>query len=244
MKKCKVYVVISIVSLGSLLGMGLFREKEPPMNLQDYIGKSYEEGLPKELKQKGIEIKYGSNNEIIALRIHCKDYEVDSIEVGDSIEKIEKVYPKSWMNKDENTIKISYGRESHYGVATDMIVYVMNHNKVESIIIGKTAEFMDIPLPNSNKQAKELLQGKWQSQNERILNFGEDFFQDNYMDVLWDEQSYQVITPNKLLLSRNKENQSEKLTLNFWIDESTLYLFTTNEKGIPIEKSIEVFSRF
>ena len=244
MKKCRIYVVISIVSIGSLLGMGLFREKEPPRNLQDYIGKSYEGGLPKELQQKGIEIKYGNNNEIIALRINCRDYEVNSIEVGDSIEKIEEIYPKSWVNKEGDTIKISYGRDSHYGIATDIIIYEMSSNKVKNIILGKTADFIDVPLPHSNQQAKELLQGKWQSQDERILSFEGNCFEDNYMDRLWDEQSYQVIAPNKLLVSRNKENQYEKLTLNFWLDESTLYLFTANDKGEPIEESIEVFSRF
>ncbi|MBU3810531.1 MAG: hypothetical protein H9893_02595, partial [Candidatus Niameybacter stercoravium] len=65
-----------------------------------------------------------------------------------------------------------------------------------------------------------------------------------YMDELWDQQAYKVIAPNRLMLSRQKEEQSEKLTLNFWLDKSTLYLFTINEKGMPIEESIEVFSKF
>ncbi|MDU6856044.1 MAG: hypothetical protein ACLSH8_13140 [Zhenhengia sp.] len=245
MKKCGVYVVISIVGLGSILGVSMLRERERKIDIQAYIGKSYEEELPKELEQKGIEVKYGDNNEVLALLINRKNYEVDSIEVGDSVDKIEEIYPKEWINKGKHTVKISYGRESHYGVATDFIIYVIgNNNKIQSIIIGKTAEFIDSPLPDSNKQAKELLQGKWRSQDERVLSFEEDLFNDTYMDVLWDQQTYKVIAPNRLMLSRQKEEQSEKLTLNFWLDESKLYLFTINEKGMPIEESIEVFSKF
>lgn len=244
MKKCRIYVVLSIVGIGSLLGMGLFREKEPPKNLQDYIGKSYEEGPPKALLQQGVEIKYGNDDIITGLRITCQDYAVNAIRVGDSIEKIKEVYPQAWMDEKDDTIKIAYGKDSHYGITTGIITYEMNNNQVKSITIGQTADFIDLPLPSSNEQAQQLLQGTWQSADERILRFEEDYFEDNYMEPLWDQQSYQILTPNKLLVSRNKEDQYEKLTLNFWLDESTLYLFTTNDQGEPIEKSIEVFSRF
>lgn len=244
MKKCRIYVVLSIVGIGSLLGMGLFREKEPSKNLQDYIGKSYEEGSIKELLHQGVEIKYGNDDIITGFRITCKDYEVNAIRVGDSIEKIKEVYPQAWINEKDNTIKITYGKDSHYGITTEIISYEISNNQVKSITIGQTADFIDLPLPSSNEQAQQLLQGTWQSADERILKFEENYFQDNYMEHLWDQQSYQILTPNKLLVSRNKENQYEKIILNFWLDESTLYLFTTNDQGEPIEKSIEVFSKF
>lgn len=241
MKRYGLYIVISIVGLASILGVNTTKGRINEIDVKKYIGKSYKE-LPKELNKKGIEIKFGENGEIVALLINCKNYYVDHISVGDEIEKIYEVYPKEWMNKGEHTIKISYGQDSHYGVATDCIIYVLGKNeKVQSIIIGKTAAFIEAPLPKSNAEAKGLLQGKWQSEDQRVIEFNESHLIDSYMEQLWDKQVYTIISPNQLFISRQKEDQQEKLFLYFWFDNNKLYLFTINENGMPIQESIEIF---
>lgn len=243
MKRYGVYIVISIVGLISILGVRTTKGEINKIDVKKYIGQAYEE-LPKELDQKGIEIKYGENKEILALLINHKNYYVDTINVGDDINKVYDIYPKEWIHKGQHTIKVSYGQESHYGVATDYIIYVLGKNeKIQSIVIGKVASFIEAPLPHSNEEAKKLLQGKWKSGAGKIIEFKEDSFSDNYMDLLWDKQIYTVITPNQLLISRQKEDQIEKLSLYFWLEEDRLYLFTINKNGIPIEESIEMFSK-
>lgn len=243
MKKYQVCIIAGTMAVGCILGFSTIDGKVNEFDAKNYVGNIYEE-LPKELEQSGIEVTLGKDDEIAQLLISRKDYVVDHIKVGDEIEKIYKVYPAEWVNTRDHTIQVSYGKESHYGITTDYITYVTGEkNKIQSIIIGKTASFIDEPLPSSNQEAKKLLEGKWQSEQNRIVEFSEEEMKDSYMDELWEKQTYTVLTPNKILICREKKNQTEKLKLNFWLVDSKLYLFAINDKGMPIQESIEVFSK-
>ena len=234
-------MIAGMIVVSSIFGFSTIDGKVHEFDAKTYIGNSYEE-LPAELDKKGIEVTRGEKNEIEGLLINRTGYTVDSIRVGDTIEKIYKIYPVEWIDTREYTIQISYGKESHYGIVTDFITYIIGkEEKVQSILIGKTAPFSDQKLPSSNKEAKRLLKGKWKSEYDRIIEFKDIEMSDSYMDNLWDNQIYTIISPNEFLIYREKENQTEKLKIKFWFSGSKLYLFTVNDRGIPIQESIEMF---
>lgn len=241
MKKYEVYIIAGIIVASSIFGFSTIDGKVNEFDAKTYIGNYYEE-LPAELDKKGIEVSLGEDNQIEALLINRTGYTVDSIRVGDPVEKIYKVYPVEWIDTGEYTIQISYGKESHYGIVTYSITYIIGKgDKVQSILIGKTATFSDEQLPISNREAKKLLQGKWKSEYGRTIEFKDDEMNDSYMNNLWDKQLYMILSPNEFLIYREKENQTEKLKMHFWFSNSNLYLFTVNDKGLPIQESIELF---
>lgn len=245
MKKERIFIVCLVVIILSivLIDINQLNGKSVPTNMKDYIGYTYE-NLPKKIKSRGIDLVLGENNQVLEILINRRGYTVDSVQIGDSIEKIYEVYPKEWIHTRKHTIQILYGKEDHYGIATDYIIYTISKDEqVQSILVGKTTPFLEYSLPESNKVTDELIQGEWVSRSGHKLTFNSQVFKDNYLDSLWDGQEYMILAPNTLMIYRQKGSRHEKVKLYFWILEKELYLFTIDGQGRPIKESIEVLFR-
>lgn len=244
MKKEKLFIGCLIISIFIVLvNASYLKGKGIPINMKDYIGCDYD-NLPRNLKSSGIDVKLTEDNQVIEILINRKGFAVDSIQIGDSIDRVYEIYPVDWISTRKHTIQILYGKESHYGVATDYIIYTIGKDRqVQSILFGKTAPFLKYDLVESNQVAKELIQGEWISKIGHKLAFNSYTHRDNYLDSLWDKQGYIILSANSLIIYRQQDNRSEKVKLYFWIVDKKLYLFTINEEGKPIKESIEVFTR-
>lgn len=237
-----IYVSITIVLLALMVvGMAPKEKKD----IRQYLGKAETEisfDVEQVMKRKGIQLVTDENNEIMEIQLLHRDYQVNGICVGDSIEKIYDIYPEDWIVKDANHIWIGMGDINHFGIVTEYIIFVLNDSDIiQEIRLGYTTEFTKVDLPESNKVADDLLQGTWLSKENRELVFNEGILSDNILDAIWDKQFYTVVEPNKMIIKRIKSSQSESVMMNFWVCEDTIYLFAVNDRGIPIEKSIETF---
>ena len=245
MKKEKIFTFFLIIGVLSIVIMNTsyLKGKGIPDNMKDYIGYNYN-SLPKNLKSSGIDIRLTENNQVIEMLINRRGFAVDSIQIGDPIDKVYEIYPTDWISTRKHTIQIVYGKEDHYGVATDYIIYTISKDRqVQSILFGKTTPFLDYELAESNQAAKELIQGEWISKIGHKLTFESYVHRDNYLDSLWNKQGYIIISPNSLMIYRYEESRSEKVKLYFWILDKELYIFTIDRDGKPIKESIEVFTR-
>lgn len=244
MKKEKIFIGCLIISIFIVLvNTSYLKGKSIASNMKDYIGYDYN-NLPRNLKSIGIDVRLTEDNQVIEILINRRGFAVDSIQIGDSIDRIYEIYPVDWISTRKHTIQILYGKENHYGVATDYIIYTIGKDRqVQSILFGKTAPFLKYGLVESNQVAKELIQGEWISKIGHKLTFDSYTHRDNYLDSLWDKQGYIILSPNSLIIYRQQDNRSEKVKLYFWIVDKKLYLFTINEGGKPIKESIEVFTR-
>lgn len=232
-------VVLMIIVIGFRVGQ--LYGRDIPIDLKTYIGQA-SSILSKGLMSNGIESIIDEDNIITKIQINREGYWIDSIQVGDSIDKIYKVYPEEWINAREHSIEIIYGKENHFGVATEHIIFTIgNENKVQSIILGQITPFTGLDLPNSNVEAKQYLEGKWKSNSAHILEFNGYAMKDSYLDNLWTNQSYIITSPNSLIIYRQKENQEEKVKINFWVTKDRLYVFSIDLHGKPIQESIEIF---
>lgn len=242
MKKEKIFIRCLIIGIFIVLvNTSYLKGKGIPSNMKDYIGYDYD-NLPRNLKSSGIDVKLTEDNQVIEILINRRGFAVDSIQIGDSIDRVYEIYPADWISTRKHTIQILYGKENHYGVATDYIIYTISKDRqVQSILFGKTTPFLKYDLAESNQVTKELLQGEWISKTGHKLTFDLYTHRDNYLDALWDKQGYIILSPNSLIIYRQQDNRSEKVKLYFWIVDKKLYLFTINEEGKPIKESIEVF---
>lgn len=207
-----------------------------------FIGRSYAE-VKKDLKAiKGVNIIH-QGGIVRDLFIKTDELSVDGIRVGDSIEKVKRIYPKEWVHEYDTGLIVLKGATSHYNVVTHYIAYLKQGNTICEIQLGNTAAFTRVPLPISNSEAHEKLEGKWISDTGRILKFDKQALEDNLMDALYDNQSYRVIAPNELTIYSYMDNIICKSNIKFWIDRDTLYLFKANNLGIPIKETIECFTK-
>ncbi|MEG0371713.1 MAG: hypothetical protein RR324_05745 [Cellulosilyticaceae bacterium] len=243
-KKYFISIAMIIIMTSTLiLSVKQLGGRSIPIDVKQYIGQSYE-ALPQKMHCEGIDIVQDEEGQVLEIFINREGYMVDAIQVGEKIEKIYDIYPEEWINTREYTIQVTYGQESHYGVATDYIIYTIGKDKhVQSILFGKTAYFTKGALPSSNKDTQKLIEGVWESNLGHIIQFSKYQMADNYLDSLWDNQQYIIFSPNSLIIFRKKQDQVDQIKLNFWIYNDTLYIFSLDQQGIPIRNSIEVFNR-
>lgn len=238
------YLIIIVVVLGISAGLIIGKEKVIGLNPKSWVGEHLSE-LSNEVH------KYISQNEIVLsstpegiitdIFIRTAQVSVDSIKVGDEAHKILQVYPKEWITSFPNYILVLKGKESSFGVATEYIIYLVQDKKVKEIQLGYTTNFLNKKLPSSNEKAEQLLQGTWISEQDKIITFKDGVLEDSLLKDLYEYQTYRVMAPNKLLISRIKDGKIEKINLRFFVEENTLYLFDINKLGIPIIETIEKF---
>lgn len=217
----------------------------PQIDIKSYIGKNVKEldkdiqDLSKQGKVKMIceELEY-----VTDIFIKDSSIPVDSIRVGDSLQSVYEVFPEAWINGHKRGIAVLLGRDTHYGIATKYIIFLTQDNEtISEIQIGYTAGFTGQKLASSNREATELLQGKWQSKYGKTLEFKDGQLKDSQLDQLYNEQKYIVISPNEMILYRGLENKNEKMRLRFWVTENALYIFSVNSLGLPIRDTVEAF---
>lgn len=239
-----VVVVMSFMMVFNVMGLGKI---EPKVKIKEYIGIAYSK-LPKEIKEleadKKVVINYESQGTITEIMIKDSKIPVDSIKVGDTLSSIIQVYPEAWIVSKVNEVIILKERATHYGIPTTYITYLSEDGKkISEIRIGYIANFTKEELPTSNKEAKELLQGKWQSTKNKELIFEDSNLSDSIFNKLYDNQEYKVISPNEMIIYRYTKDNSEKVKLRFWVTQDVLYTFAVDEFEVPIKETIEVFKR-
>lgn len=239
-KWISIILITMIVQASVICGTDKLNESRP----KTWLGEPFQsvEEASKRLMQKN-EVRALQNQEGIVTDIFIKgrNIAVDSIKVGDPIEKVLKVYPEEWIEVYPNYVLILKGKEKLFGVASEYIVYGVQEHKVQEIQMGYTTYFRNITLPQSNEEAERLLQGEWISEHNIHMKFDNGHLENNLLRDLYDYQQYKVISPNKLLISRLKDGKVEKVYLRFFIGKDTLYLFDINELGIPIRETVEQF---
>ncbi|MGL4737498.1 MAG: hypothetical protein ACRCW2_08630 [Cellulosilyticaceae bacterium] len=236
---CGVLIAI-VVQAYIILGTDQLSESRP----KDWLGESFkhvEEASKKLLSKKEIKVIQNQEGIVTDVFLRGTNIAIDSIRVGDPMEKILKVYPSDWVETYPNYVLILKGKEKLFGVASDYIIYRIKNNKVEEIQIGYTTYFENVMLPKSNEEAELLLQGEWLSEHNTHMKFDNGHLENNLLKDLYDYQQYKVISPNKLLISRSKDGKVEKIYLRFFVGNETLYLFDVNELGIPIRETVEEF---
>lgn len=242
-KKKWVGMIVIIVAIHTCMLFG--KDKLNDAIPKDWLGASVQsvEDVAKKVLSTG-KIKVVQNKEGIITDVFIRgtDAAIDSIRVGDSLEKVLKVYPKEWIESYPSYILVLKGRERLFGVASDYIIYRIKDQKVEEIQLGYTNYFEEMGLPKSNEEADKLLQGEWVSEHNTQMKFEKGNLEDSLLRDLYDYQQYRVIAPNKLLIMRSKDGHVEKVYLRFLVDEDTLYIFDTNELGIPIRETVERFT--
>lgn len=227
--------IIVIINTNYLKGKGI------PIEVKDYIGYNYDD-LSEAIRSSGMDLKLTEDDQVIEILINREGFSIDSVQVGDSIDKIYEIYPSSWMNTRKHTIQILYGKENNYGVATHYIIYTISkENKIQSILFGKTLPIIDYESIETNQIAKEIIQGQWRSGSGHKLNFKSGIYEDNYSNNLWDKQTYRILSPNSLMIYKNKGDINEKVKLYFLVKDKKLYMFIIDSEGKPIESSLEIF---
>lgn len=243
-RKSMVYIISIILGIVIVGGLTV---KGDTKTIEGYInGDIAEIEIEKqnELERKGIKVISNDKSLIQEIQILNQEYALNSIQIGDTKEKIYQVYLKDEIHEYENHIYIEKGQETHYGVVTEYIKYIIGTDGViQETRKGYTTPFTNVPLPESNQAAKLLLEGEWVSDQGRILDFQEDTVEDSYLDALWNKQKYIILSPNEMMIIREKEEVVEKVKIKFWLDSDKLYIFAIDEDGIPIEQSIEMFMK-
>lgn len=217
----------------------------PQVDIKSCIGKSIAE-LDKNIqvlsKQGKVKLICEDLEYVTDIFVKDSSIPVDSIRVGDSLESVYEVFPGAWINNHKRGIAVLLERDTHYGIATKYIIFLTQDNKtISEIQLGYTAGFTGENLATSNREANQLLQGKWQSKYGKILEFKDGQLKDSQLDKLYNEQRYIVISPNEMILYRGLENKNEKMSLRFWVTENTLYIFSVNSLGLPIRDTVEEF---
>lgn len=241
------YGVILITSL--LLCFSSFAgiNKSKKIDIKSYIGQelvSLEQSITSLQEAKDIKILADSNNIITDIFVKTKEINIDSIRVGDKIDKIYEVYPKDWIYTYDKGLMILKGKGSHYGVVTEYIVYISEDQKhISEIQLGYTSPFTRELLPQSQEAANKLLQGRWESKQGRVIEFKNGMITDNVFDKLYKQQNYILIAPNEMIIYRSTNNQCDKAKLKFWVTKDKLYIFTVNNIGLPIRDTVEEFKR-
>lgn len=236
--------MLSFIMSFNILAMG---NKNYYNDIKSYIGKGIKE-IEKDIQKLHQEkkIKIISEDQSIVSDIFIKDrgISVDGINVGDSLNVVHTIYPKDWIYEDEKGYVILKGKGTHYGVATQYIFFLAENKKdISEIQLGYTSNFTDKELPQSNTEAKKLLQGKWESQYGRIIEFNQNNIRDNQFDTIYSNQQYIIISPNEIMIYRNGLDKSDKMRLRFWISGEELYIFSMNQLGLPIKDTVEKFTR-
>jgi hypothetical protein len=165
------------------------------------------------------------------------------IHKGDPVEKIEKIYPQEWLSYEGGTYFVLRGSATHFGVVTQCEAYKVQEGQISKIEKKETAPFSLKPLPTSNKETKEKLKGTWISPKGMKIIFTENKIQHAFFDTIYDEISYRVLSPNEMVLYKKIGDKTAVSALRMWVTEEELYLFQIDEKGIPIETSIEFYQK-
>ncbi|MGL4362599.1 MAG: hypothetical protein ACRCSG_04945 [Cellulosilyticaceae bacterium] len=245
MNRKRIGLLILIIMIGSLSGVGF--AKPMTQDLKVYLGE-ITDSLPKELiklnQDGGISWIIDEEQRIQEITLKDDTYTMLGISIGDNISKISEIYGDNKIVRKNDYIWIGFGELNNYDVVTKEAKFILNEeNNIKEIVYKFTAPFTQNPIPASNTEAKRLLEGEWVSIYDRTLIFKDGIIYDNILDDIWEQQSYSVIAPNKVLIKRRKENQAEGVMLNFWIDEKQLAIFLVDEHGVPIEKTIEIFNK-
>lgn len=236
--------ILSFVMSFNILAIG---NKDYYNDIKSYIGKSIkqiEKDVQKLHEEKKIKIISEDKTTISDIFIKDRGISVDGINVGDPLEVVYAIYPKDWIYEDEKGCIILKGKGTHYGIATQYIFFLSENKKdISEIQLGYTSNFTDQRLPQSNIEAKNLLQGKWESQYGRIIEFNENTIKDNQFDKMYSNQQYIILSPNEMIIYRNGLEKNDKMKLKFWISEEELYIFSINQLGLPIRDTVEKFNR-
>ncbi|MEG1829963.1 MAG: hypothetical protein RR309_11195 [Cellulosilyticaceae bacterium] len=239
-----VVLVMSFMMVCNAMAVGKIDYK---VDIKSYIGTLYNK-LPEEIKaledNKKIDMIYKEQGVITDIHIKDSKIVVDSIKIGDTLTSIAPIYPEAWMTNVEDGVIILLGKDSHYGIVTNYIAYLSEDDKtISEIRMGYTAEFTSALLPESNEEAKELLQGIWQSEKDKKIVYKKGKLSDSVFDKIYDRQEYKVIAPNEMIIYRSIKDSSEKVRLKFWVTQHELYTFAVDKLGVPIKESIEKFNK-
>lgn len=230
--------------LGVLMSVNTLMAKPSDIAMQNdllnYIGKPYTQ-VQNELKDIVDLQMIKTEDRVSDFFITNPNIAINGIAIGDSEEKIKRIYPKEWVSEQANRIVVLQGSASHYGIATKYIAYITQQNKVTEIQVGYTADFMQSPLLESNQLAYKSLQGKWRSELGRVITFKDKVMQDEIMQAVCDHQEYILLSPNEMRIYTYTKNNVSTNDLRFWIVEDNLYLFKVNPMGIPIKETVEKF---
>lgn len=242
MKQKMIYILMTLFVL-ALMSVGMV--PKPKKDIAHYLGTSNELldiDIQATVRQKGIQFIKDKDNEVIEIQLLDPHYRINGIAVGDSVSKIYEIYPSEWIAKQPNHIWVGMGASNHFGIITEELTFILGStNLIQEIRLGYTTEFTKIDLPESNQEAVDLLQGRWLSTENRELVFDKGILGDNILDNIWEKQYYTITQPNEVLIKRVKEGQIERVKIKFWIDETSMYLFVIDDRGVPIGKSIERF---
>jgi hypothetical protein len=164
------------------------------------------------------------------------------IHIGDSLEKVERIYPKEWIYHEGQKCYVLKGAASHFGVVTEYTLYTLEGEMIVDIYKDRGL-FEGMPLPGSNQEAKQKLQGIWYDEQGKKIRFTEDRMEEEFLNTLYEEIQYFVLSPNQIILSKRNGDKHSVTSVRMWITDETLYLFEINEKGIPIEGTVEKYIR-
>ncbi|MGL4798603.1 MAG: hypothetical protein ACRCWY_04270 [Cellulosilyticaceae bacterium] len=240
-KKIIYSITIGIIIIICISGMAPKQNQE----LKTILGIAIE-NIPSKLqyipKEQGIYLEKNDQREITSIKILKKGYTLHGIAIGDSLSKIRSIFNQDIIEEDNHHVKINRGKTNHFGIVTEQLIFIFDkYQRVQEMRLGYTTSFMDKELLKSNEEVYEVLNGEWISEDERVLKFRDGQLSDSILDSLWDRQYYQVLQPTEILITRMKDEATEKVKMNFWIAESKLYLYAIDVQGVPITESIETF---
>lgn len=243
MIKSIVIIILALVMSFNIMAINTTLNNE----IKRCIGKDIQD-IDKEIKklntQGKLKLICEKQQVITDIFIRSKDVDVDSIKVGDKLKEIYEIYPKSWIHEHDKGIMILKGKDTHYGIPTEYIIFLSEDKEhISEIQIGYTADFTRNDLPDSNSQAIELLQGKWVSQYGKIIEFDQGEIRDNQFEDFDSKQRYIITSPNEMIIYRGLGGQIDKLKLRFWVMEDNLYIFSVNTLGMPIRDTVEKFNK-
>ena len=238
------YLMLVLVVIGISMGILIGREKPIELQAESWLGKerlAVEEDIDTYIQKNQLKLMTNTNGYVTDILIRSPHLAINNIRVGDDAHKILKIYPEEWINSFPGYILVLKGKENLFGVAGEYVIYLIKDAKIEEIQLGYTTTFVMNELPDSNESALNNLQGTWISEHNKVLTFNGGFIEDNLLDDLYEHQAYTIVAPNKMLITRLKEEKIEKVALRFYINKDKLYLFDINQLGIPIASTIETF---
>ena len=177
--------------------------------------------------------------------------------VGMSLHDIKEQHGKATVSQEtlatkEWILQYTYDYVDNYNLATRCLTYSLkNYNlPVKEITYGYTLPLFptQVGTIGSLKSARKYLQGQWRSSNSKQLILYNQYLLEQFPSPS-HPQSYKnffVLSPNEIFIAHHYRNTVTSLTpLRFIFnqDYNKVFFFSTDQHGIPIESSIDVWTR-